>query len=251
MPNTKPGVEFVSNASFRPKGTLPSMDVVWHTVDKELTARAKTWAWLARQLGETDQAVNNWKRRGVPPRQHFGIAEALGWSLDRLLGRVGPDIDATNDQYESLSGDISRPNFTYAGRLPISRIPVVGTARMGSEGFYTELEYPVGYGDGFIEAYSSDKNAFALRVKGDSMHPTIKHGQFVVVEPNGQCIAAENVLIALTNGRRMVKELVIDRPDAVTVMSINGEERMTFDRADIEFMHPVSCVVSSSKWRPA
>jgi len=249
MTNTKLAVEYVSNKLLPPKGKLRQMDVVWHTVDKELTARSKTWAWLARQLGETDQAVNNWKRRGVPARQHYGIAEALNWPLDRLLGRSGPDLSLPTAA--GAASDMARSNLIYAGHPPISRIPVVGTARMGSEGFYTELEYPVGHGDGFVEAFSSDTNAFALRVRGDSMHPTIKHGQFVIVEPNGQCVPAENVLIGLNTGQRMVKELVTERIDAVTVMSINGAERMTFDRADIEFMHPVTCIVSSSKWRPA
>lgn len=225
------------------------MDVVWHKVDKELTSRSKTWAWLARQLGETDQAVNNWKRRGVPARQHAAIAMALDWSIDMLLGLVDPATFARSSSPQKEVADPD-PNLVYAGRLSLNRVPVVGTARMGNEGFYTELEYPVGHGDGFVEAFSSDVNAYALRVRGDSMHPTIKHGQFVVVEPNGKCVPAENVLLGLLNGQRMVKELVIERPDAVTVMSINGQERMTFDRTDIEFMHPVSGIISSSKWRP-
>lgn len=222
------------------------MNSVWHKIDNELAARRTTWAWMARQLEESPQAVNNWKRRGVPAKQHARIATVLGWSINQLL-----DMDEPNDATppHPLS-DLFQSKLIYAGRPQLSRIPVVGTARMGPEGFYTELEYPVGHGDGFVEAFSSDSNAYALRVRGDSMHPTIKHGQFVVVEPNGQCVSSENVLLGLTNGQRMVKELVTARADAVTVMSINGEERMTFDRADIEFMHPVTCVVSSSKWRP-
>lgn len=67
-------------------GNTQVMDVVWHQVDKELERRSKTWAWFARQLGETDQVVNNWKRRGVPARQHAAVAQVLGWPMERLLG---------------------------------------------------------------------------------------------------------------------------------------------------------------------
>lgn len=90
LSSVKRNVSFMDNTH--------GMDVVWHQVDKELDRREKTWAWLARQLGETDQTVNNWKRRGVPARQHAAIAHALGWSIDRLLGltdTVIPDIGNT------------------------------------------------------------------------------------------------------------------------------------------------------------
>jgi hypothetical protein len=68
------------------------MDTVWHAVDRELERRKSvgeapgTWAALARDIGESQQTVNNWKRRGIPPRQHAAIAQSLGWSTDELLG---------------------------------------------------------------------------------------------------------------------------------------------------------------------
>lgn len=121
---------------------------------------------------------------------------------------------------------------------------------MGSDGHYYELEHPPGHGDGFVEAHSADGSAYALRVKGDSMHPAIKHGQIVLVEPAGACVPGENVLVALRDGRRMIKELVAVREDSITVMSVNGGSRDTFDRREVEFVHSVAAVFSSSKWRP-
>jgi phage repressor protein C with HTH and peptisase S24 domain len=126
----------------------------------------------------------------------------------------------------------------------------VGTAKLGEDGYYTELEHPAGHGDGYVEHYSADSSAYALRVKGDSMHPTIRHGQFVLVEPHGQCVPGENILLSLHDGRKMVKELVTERPDSVTVLSVNGGQRMTFDRVQIDCMHAVAAVISASKWRP-
>lgn len=133
----------------------------------------------------------------------------------------------------------------------VRAVPIVGTARMGDNGFYEELQHPPGYGDGWIDSYSTDMSAYALRVKGDSMHPAIRHGAFVVVEPGGQCVPGEYVVIALTDGRKMVKELVIERPDEVIIESVNGNSRMTIERSQIEQMHPVAAVVAASKWHPA
>lgn len=65
------------------------------------------------------------------------------------------------------------------------------------------------------------------------------------------CVPGEYVVIALTDGRKMVKELVIERPSEIVVESVNGNHRVTIDRGEIERMHPVAAVVAASKWRPA
>lgn len=147
-------------------------------------------------------------------------------------------------------GSVARePEVEYAGRpARARRIPVVGTARMGADGFFEEL---VPGSEGSIDSYSTDPDAYALRLKGDSMHPAIRNGSFVVVEPNGRCTPGEYVALQLVDGRKMVKELIFERQDEVVVESVNGNARMTIARADIESMHPVAAVVAASKWRPA
>ena len=224
------------------------MDPVWTRIDRELARRRLRWAWLARALDMTDQQVNNWKRRRVPPEQYQRIAEALGVTVDSLLTE---DDTTPGSRGERSTPPSIQTGLSYAGRpRQAQRIPVVGTAKMGSDGYYYELEHPVGHGDGFIEAHSSDGNAYALRVKGDSMHPAIKHGQIVLIEPGGSCLPGENILVAMRDGRRMLKELVAVREDSITVMSVNGGGRDTFERRDVEFVHSVAAVFSSSKWRP-
>ena len=100
-----------------------------------------------------------------------------------------------------------------------------------------------------LESFSRDPDAFALRVKGDSMHPAIRHGHFVVVEPSGRCVPGEYVAIELLDGQKMVKELIYDRPTEVVVESANGNRRMTFERTAIKHMYAVASIVSPSKWR--
>lgn len=58
---------------------------LWTKIDTELQRRHKPWAWLARAVGVSDQAINHWKNRGVPSRQHKPVADLLGWSVDQLL----------------------------------------------------------------------------------------------------------------------------------------------------------------------
>jgi phage repressor protein C with HTH and peptisase S24 domain len=116
---------------------------------------------------------------------------------------------------------------------------------LGENGYYDEVEC-----DGEVDSYSTDVSAYALRVKGDSMHPAIRNGSVVVIEPNGQLIPGEYVAIVLADGKKMVKELVFLRKDEIVVESVNGNKRLTISHCDIITMHPVAAVVSPSKWRP-
>lgn len=61
------------------------MPIVWDRVDAELARRGLTWADLGRRIEATDQRMNNWRRRGVPAKEHKAIATALGMTVDQLL----------------------------------------------------------------------------------------------------------------------------------------------------------------------
>lgn len=68
-------------------------DTVWNRIDSELQRRKdareelSSWAALGDKIGVTNQVTTNWKSRGVPPKRFQEIAEALGWSLEQLVGK--------------------------------------------------------------------------------------------------------------------------------------------------------------------
>jgi phage repressor protein C with HTH and peptisase S24 domain len=153
-----------------------------------------------------------------------------------------PQVAATNSDSVEEAG---RPRR-------FRRVPVVGTAKMGTDGFFEEFSEMPGAGDGHIEIATEDPNAYCLRVRGQSMFPAIRDGWYVLVEPNGQPREGEYVLLKLRNGMRMVKELMYRRQSTIEVMSVNGGERLSFDFAELDDkgMQAVGAVVSPSKWRP-
>lgn len=63
-------------------------------------------------------------------------------------------------------------------------VPVLGNTQLGNGGFWTDMQYPVGNGDGHIRWPSYDADVYALKCVGDSMVPRIKEGEFVIIEPN-------------------------------------------------------------------
>lgn len=125
--------------------------------------------------------------------------------------------------------------------------PVVGTASLGFDGFWSEIEYPVGYGDGYVMHPTRDANAYALQVKGDSMYPAIRSGFIVVVEPNTTPVIGEFVVVKLKDGRSTVKELLWQRGDEFALQAVNGQARMTLRVNEVEFIHYVAAIVPPSR----
>jgi phage repressor protein C with HTH and peptisase S24 domain len=131
--------------------------------------------------------------------------------------------------------------------MRIAGVPVVGTVQAGDDGFWAELDYPVGHGEGHIRYPTNDKDAYAVRVKGDSMRPRIKPGEFVVVEPRHPCKPGDEVVVKTRNGRSMVKVLASSRNGMVELLSINDDHKpITLDIADIELMHHVAGIAKSA-----
>ncbi len=132
-----------------------------------------------------------------------------------------------------------------------TRVPVVGTAQLGDNGFWSELEAPTGYGDGSVMICTTDKNAYALRCRGDSMSPRIKDGEYVVVEPNREPIPGDEVLVKHVDGRVMVKQFMYERDGRLHLMSVNeAHPKQSFPKEEIELFHHVAGIMKRTMWVP-
>jgi phage repressor protein C with HTH and peptisase S24 domain len=203
---------------------------------------------LAQRLGSS---YSYWRDMLAGIRS-FG--EKAARRIEQGLGLPNRWLDEPHDRNEPRP-DIGPPTVRentppYGQPRIVRRVPVLGTAKLGEDGCYEYLANPAGQGGGWVEGYTSDPQAYALRVKGDSMHPAIRHGALAVVAPGRRCTLGEYVAIELRDGRKMLKELVFERTDEVVVESVNGHQRRTIEKSDIEHMHPVTAVVSASMWCP-
>ncbi len=194
---------------------------------------------LARAIGRDDAQV--WQLLNGPQNSGRNIGERMARHIEESLKLDPGALDRLD-----MMADQDSPAYLPRGA------PIVGTAQLGDDGFHMELDYPVGHGDGFVRYPTRDPNAYALRVRGDSMRPRIKPGEFVVVEPNHAPQAGEEVLVRITDGRVMVKVLDFRRDGVVQLSSVNEQHRpMTFDEKDIERMHYVAAIVKASLYYKA
>ena len=169
------------------------------------------------------------------------LSKALNFSPEQVSPRLAQTIQHV--AYPSIhQGNVEPgPPITSAPR----RIEIVGTAQLGTDGYWIGLDNS----DGWVESWSRDEDAYALRLKGDSMAPAIRSGWVAVCEPNHRRVPGEYVMVTTTDGQSMVKELLFENEDGVNLASVNAAygERRVIAWTDIEKIHYVGNILAPSK----
>jgi Peptidase S24-like/Helix-turn-helix len=209
---------------------------------------------LAQQFGVKPPSVQDWVKKGSIEKdrllalfQYF--SDVVGpdhWGLAYWPNAQHASAGSSVFQAQELSHPIS-----YAGLSSTERVPVTGTLEMADEEQMKLIRPRGGKAIGSVDAPAGAPGGYAVRVVGDWLYPTARHGACLVVEPHGQCVAGELVLVFRANGVVEVCELVAARTDSVTLVPANGGQRLTLARSEVESIHAIVAVVAASKFRPA
>jgi phage repressor protein C with HTH and peptisase S24 domain len=139
-------------------------------------------------------------------------------------------------------------------QVPIKEgtVPVVGMAKLGANGYFEAIDYPVGHGDGHVLISSSDPSAYALKVVGDSMEPRIRSGEFVLIEPSKRYVSGDEVLVRFDDGggeQSMIKVFMHERDGYIRLLSVNdAHQPITIDVDHILKIHPVGAIIKPSRY---
>ncbi|HCR3336867.1 TPA: helix-turn-helix transcriptional regulator [Morganella morganii] len=145
------------------------------------------------------------------------------------------------DSNEELQPD----EIEFVGFVPNGMVKVVGEAFLGIDGAVDMIEAL----EGWVQIYSDDKDAYALKVKGDSMWPRIQSGEYVVVEPNTVVRSGDEVFVRTVEGKNMVKILNKTRDGSYQFTSVNNTHPpITVDPCEVEKMHYVAAIVKPTKF---
>ena len=182
---------------------------------------------LDRPLDVSDESVKPQSNLTLVKTKLNGLSEAPAYN--------GPS--GTSGVIESTVGE---PLSLRRGR----DIPVVGEAQGGPDGYISINDYPEGHGEGWITLYSADPAAYGLRVRGDSMRPRIKSGEYIVVEPGMEAQPGDDVVVKFLDGSAVVKELLWIRDDEACLGSINnGIPPITRPLDTVRSIHRVAAII--------
>ncbi|NHB61236.1 XRE family transcriptional regulator [Photorhabdus sp. RW14-46] len=189
---------------------------------------------LAKALGVTPKAASKWlNAESLPkPAAMKGIADYL--QVDLVWLQLGV-VKNTDEQ-----GKVE-----YAGKLKDGLVRVIGEAILGIDGAVDMVEFY----SGWLRIYSSDRDAYGLKVKGDSIWPRIQSGEFVVIEPNTLVYPGDEVFVRTRNGHNMIKIMNITRNGDYRFSSINSDHRpITIPKNDVVMVHYVSAIIKNTRY---
>lgn len=209
----------------------------------DATRRAEFLAYFDKHIKRRETLINSGITKGRVT-QYFDESEPFGErAAINLEKRLGLETGEMFPSLRTSLDPVAIPAST-AGS-----IPVVGTAQLGDNGHFHELEHPVGHGDGCITWPTRDPNAYALRCKGESMKPRIRHNEYVIVEPNHQVFPGDEVLVKSLDGRVMVKQLAYIRDGMIHLDSVNeSHPRVSILTTEVAVLHYVAGIAKSSLW---
>ncbi|WP_061301622.1 S24 family peptidase [Janthinobacterium agaricidamnosum] len=77
------------------------------------------------------------------------------------------------------------------------------------------------FGSKYLEFHSRDPLAYALLVRGNKLRPRVKSGEFLVIEPSGEPLPGDDVVLRLQDGEFYVMQLLYQRGDEVAFGNLN------------------------------
>lgn len=191
---------------------------------------------LARRLGVTPSAVNQWVAgTAIPKSARLGqIADMLGVSTERLLTQVNTSA-ITRIPEPNIRTVPNPPPVPDFQALPRD-IPVMGRALGGPEG-----SFPLDLQQGQIDwvrrpaGLTGVDNVFALYVAGDSMSPWREPGGIIYVSKTRPPQIGSHVVVVLKNGDpgegspAYVKKLVRRTADRLELRQYNPDSHMSIE----------------------
>lgn len=204
---------------------------------------------LARAAGVSDTAVGNWLKgdHGIDAPKARALASYL--RVDALWLETGEGSPTPQSQAaQELESEVDdAPAIMRRPQL----IPVVGRVQAGTDGLLHIDDFNAQHPDGYLFWYATCADAYALRIRGESMSPRYLPGEFVGVDPCGEPQPSDEVIVLLKDGRRMIKRLLWIRDDQACFESVNKDHpNIIIDCEGIDRIHLVLGHIPKIAFRP-
>lgn len=115
-------------------------------------------------------------------------------------------------------------------------LPIRGFAKGGAEGFFLDQGELAGM-TFRPEILAGVKDAYALEMWNDSMHPALKHGHLILVHPRKTPMPGDDVLVILKDGQVLAKELVRRTEKFLILRQWNPAEELRLDMSKVDKIH--------------
>jgi phage repressor protein C with HTH and peptisase S24 domain len=195
---------------------------IWAAIDRLAARNNLSASGLAKRAGLDATTFNKSKRSTRDGK--------LRWPSTESISKI---LAATSSNLSDLLSEL--PN---AATSVTQRIPVIGFAQAGDNGYFDDAGYPTGSGwEEIVFPDIGDPNAYALMVSGDSMEPLYRDGDRIIVSPVANIRSGDRVVVKTSEGEVMAKELIRRTAQRIELRSINPEyENPVLPTAEVEWI---------------
>src|SRR3954452_25120160 len=181
---------------------------IWNAVDRLAEKSGLTASGLAKAAGLDPTTFNKSKRITPEGRPRWPSTESVAKSLQAT--------NTTVDTFVSL--------ITDRGGASTQAVPLIGLAEAGAGGYFGDGGFPVGKGwDEIAFPAVNDDHAYALEISGNSMEPTYRDGDVIIVSPAAPVRRGDRVVVKTKDGEVMAKELKRRTAKAIELKSLNSD----------------------------
>jgi len=204
-------------------------DDIWRALDTLAAEYGLSASGLAKRSGLDATTFNPSKRRMPDGRARWPSTE----SLAKVLDATGASLE--------LFTSLVTGSATVVSARPQRRIPLLGLAQAGGDGFFDDAGFPVGGSwDEVSLPEIGDLNAYALEIAGDSMEPVFRDGDMVVISPAAPIRRGDRVVLRTVGGEVMAKQLARRSAKRIELKSLNPDHRdRSFDLVDVAWVHRI------------
>ena len=205
-------------------------DDIWRAIDTLAAEHGLSPSGLARKAGLDPTSFNMSKRRTADGK--------LRWPSTESLAKI---LAATGARMEEFTALVTGARAMTEIRKGRTKIPLIGLAQAGAEGFFDDGGYPAGAGWDEVEMpATTDVNAYALTISGDSMEPVYREGDTIIVSPAAPVRAGDRVVARTTDGAVMAKQLLRRTASRIELTSLNpAYPELRFGAGEILWMHRI------------
>ena len=209
-------------------------DDIWRALDTLAAEYGLSTSGLAKRAGLDPTTFNRSKRRMPDGRARWPSTES-----------VAKVLDATGASLEAFTALVSGARALASGGAgrggAARRIPLIGLAQAGGEGFFDDGGYPVGGGwDEVSLPDIADPTAYALEISGESLEPVFRDGDLVIVSPAAPIRRGDRVVVRTAAGEVMAKQLARRSARRIELRSLNpAHQDYSFDLAEVAWMHRI------------
>jgi len=178
---------------------------IWQAIDAVAQRRGLSASGLARAAGLDPTTFNKSKRQAPDGKPR--------WPSSESIARALAAAETSWDEFAALLAGRAGG----AGRA----IPIVGMARAGADGFFDENGFPVGADQTVRFPDLGEDRVYALEIAGDSMEPTYRAGDLVIVQPGAAVRRSDRIVVRTRAGEVMAKVLGRKNDQMIELISLN------------------------------